>query len=51
MFQKIDIILQSNNFASSSSNDFKFAQFVLKQAKILCLIFDMFIFSGVEIFD
>ena len=50
-FKKFDIILQSNNFGSSCLNDFKFTQHVQKQAKILYLIFDMFIFLGVEIFN
>ena len=50
-FKKFDIILQSNNFGSSSLNDFKFTQHASKQGKILCLIFDMFIFLVVEIFN
>ena len=29
----------------------KISQQVQKQAKILCFMFDMFIFSGVNIFD
>jgi len=49
--KKFDTILQSNNFGSSCLNNFKFTQHVQKQAKILGLIFDMFIFSGVELFN
>ena len=37
--------------SSSHLNNTKFAQHALKQAKILCLVFDMFIFSAEEIFD
>ena len=50
-FKKFDIILQSNNLGSSCLNNFKFTQHVYEQTKILCLIFDMFIFSGVRLVE
>ena len=50
-FKQFDISLQSINFASSYLNKFKFCTTCVKTNQYFVLMFSMFIFSGVGIFD